>query len=203
MASDIVQANCIVWVEGPSDRIYIRHWLQSLDFDLEEGIHYSIMFYGGRLLSHLTANDPDVEDFISLRRLNRYMAVVIDSDRRNSTARINDTKRRVRDELHAGPGFAWVTKGREIENYVEDNILLQAVASVERRAIKLGRTNEYSKPLTCVDARGKELQPPDKIKVARAVTSMAAHLDVLDLRKQITRLARFIQDANGATTGST
>ena len=27
-ASDLVQANAVIWVEGPSDRIYIRRWLQ-------------------------------------------------------------------------------------------------------------------------------------------------------------------------------
>jgi predicted ATP-dependent endonuclease of OLD family len=26
-ASDLVQANTVIWVEGPSDRIYVRHWL--------------------------------------------------------------------------------------------------------------------------------------------------------------------------------
>ena len=27
-ASDILQANCIIWVEGPSDRIYIKAWIR-------------------------------------------------------------------------------------------------------------------------------------------------------------------------------
>lgn len=30
-ASDILQANCIIWVEGPSDRIYLNYWLASID----------------------------------------------------------------------------------------------------------------------------------------------------------------------------
>ncbi len=54
-ASDIIQANAVIWVEGPSDRIYIKHWIGIVRPDLMEGVHYSIMFYGGRLLSHLTA----------------------------------------------------------------------------------------------------------------------------------------------------
>jgi len=58
-ASDLVQANSIIWVEGPSDRIYLNHWIHALDNSLVEGIHYSIMFYGGRLLSHLSGNDID------------------------------------------------------------------------------------------------------------------------------------------------
>ncbi len=46
--------NGIIWVEGPSDRIYLKNWILLLDENLEEGLHYSIMFYGGRLLSHLS-----------------------------------------------------------------------------------------------------------------------------------------------------
>src|SRR5207248_2410984 len=34
--SDIVQANCVIWVEGPSDRIYVRHWLKRLDEHFSE-----------------------------------------------------------------------------------------------------------------------------------------------------------------------
>jgi len=67
-ASDILQSNCIIWVEGPSDRIYLNHWLHTYDSELEEGIHYSIMFYGGRLLNHLSADDNEIKEFISLKR---------------------------------------------------------------------------------------------------------------------------------------
>lgn len=48
--SDLVQANCIIWVEGPSDRIYLKKWINELEPHLVEGIHYSIMFYGGGFL---------------------------------------------------------------------------------------------------------------------------------------------------------
>ncbi|MBP5126516.1 ATP-dependent nuclease, partial [Pseudomonas protegens] len=58
-ASDLLQANAIIWVEGPSDRIYINHWIHEISPDLIEGIDYSIMFYGGRLLSHLSADDSE------------------------------------------------------------------------------------------------------------------------------------------------
>ena len=67
--SDLLQSNCVIWVEGPSDRLLVNHWLRSVDDALIEGIHYSVMFYGGRLASHLSNEDrtSDVEDFISLR----------------------------------------------------------------------------------------------------------------------------------------
>ena len=87
-ASDILQANCIIWVEGPSDRIYLNYWLKHKRQDLIEGIHYSIMFYGGRLFSHLTAMDQDeleenINDFVSVRKLNRNSVILFDSDKSN------------------------------------------------------------------------------------------------------------------------
>ena len=38
-ASDILQANCVIWVEGPSDRIYLNYWLASMNTGFVEGIH--------------------------------------------------------------------------------------------------------------------------------------------------------------------
>src|SRR5690606_15355840 len=82
-ASDILQSNCIIWVEGPSDRIYLNYWLASINTKMIEGVHYSIMFYGGRLFSHLTALDAEevderIEDFISVRNLNRNTVILFD-----------------------------------------------------------------------------------------------------------------------------
>lgn len=136
-ASDIMQANSIIWVEGPSDRIYLNHWIQAFDPELIEGLHYSIMFYGGRLLSHLSADDPDINEFISLRRLNRYIYIIIDSDRAESHGRLNATKSRVIKEFDKGPGFAWVTKGREIK------IILNKVFWKEQSERYIGMPGRY------------------------------------------------------------
>lgn len=65
-------------MEGPSGRIYVRRWLELLDPTLAEGIDCSVMFYGGKLLAHLTASEEALGEFISLRYLNRASAVIID-----------------------------------------------------------------------------------------------------------------------------
>jgi energy-coupling factor transporter ATP-binding protein EcfA2 len=197
--SDLLQTNCVVWVEGPSDRIYIVHWLSLANPDLQEGIDYSVMFYGGRLLSHLTAHDPEVTEFISLRRLNRYVVVVIDSDKRSAHSRINATKRRIRQEISdgRGPGMVWVTKGRTIENYVPRFVLDAALRSTHpSRKVFADNTDPYS------DVVGKPSPKdsfrPDKIKVAREVCRRwKSGLDYLDLHSTIADLARLIAHANG------
>jgi hypothetical protein len=194
-ASDIMQANSIIWVEGPSDRIYLNNWINNVAPDLIEGIHYSIMFYGGRLLSHLTANDPEVNEFISLRKLNRYISIVIDSDKSKSRDRLNDTKNRVIKEFNDGPGFAWVTKGREIENYIECDLLKQAIRNIHANVKHLTKMNQFDNCLTYENVKGKPAVS-DKVKVAYAVTKNKPNFDILDLKVQVNKMIAFIRAAN-------
>lgn len=194
--SDLVQANAIVWVEGPSDRIYVRHWIELLDPSLIEGTHYSIMFYGGRLLSHLSPNDEDVDDFISLRRMNRSMAILIDSDKISPQKRINDTKARVRDQFdNDGPGFAWITAGYTIENYLPVPLLQTAISETRRDGAPVSYAPaRYENPLAS-EALGFRA---DKVNVARAAVQRWAEGTEwpLDLRARMTALLGLIYAAN-------
>jgi len=196
-ASDLLQANCIIWVEGPSDRIYVKHWLASACPELVEGLHYSIMFYGGRLLSHLSALDPDVDEFISLRRLNRFISILIDSDRKSPDHEINDTKKRVVEEFNQGPGFAWVSQGREIENYICPSLLEAAVKRVHHDAERLENTGPFDTSLVFRTKDGELRKDVDKVAVAREVTGEPAGLDVLDLKEMTQKLVEFIRESNG------
>lgn len=195
-ASDLLQCNAVIWVEGPSDRIYLNHWLRALAPDLIEGVDYSIMFYGGRLLSHLSADDSEVSDFISLRKLNRNVAVIIDSDKRSAQTHINATKRRVSDELGQ---HAWVTKGREIENYVPPALMERALAKVYSRFGQLTAVGQFEQRLHFVErVGGNEFKDADKVKVARAVTEESADFSELDLFARVTSLVEFIRQAGHA-----
>lgn len=121
-ASDILQSNGVIWVEGPSDRNFINKWLEIIDPELKEGLHYSIMFYGGRLLSNLSF---DFEWFnnevIPLLRINRNAFVIIDRDGKTISTKLNETKNRITHEI--GESNSWITKGREIENYLTDKTI--------------------------------------------------------------------------------
>ena len=195
-ASDLLQANSVIWVEGPSDRIYLTHWLNIADPSLIEGLHYSIMFYGGRLLAHLSATDPEVKDFVSLLRLNRCCAVVMDSDRTGPKMAINETKQRVQNELKRLHAPCWVTKGREIENYIPQSTLDAAVLSVHPSVkAPARRRNEFARALA-YKRRGKDIFV-DKVRVARKVVEAAGLPASLDLERRLTELVRFIRLSNG------
>lgn len=194
-ASDLLQTNCIIWVEGPSDRIYLNYWIKSTAPNFIEGLHYSVMFYGGRLLSHLTADDTEVNEFIALRKLNMNLAIVIDSDKPNKSKSINETKKRIKNEFDTGPGFAWITSGREIENYIDSGTLTSSISSVHPSAVLEPIIDQFSDCLQLTNRQGKPF-PPDKIKIANKVVETPPNLEVLDLKKQMVKLVKFIEKAN-------
>lgn len=203
-ASDILQSNAVIWVEGPSDRTYLNHWIKAADGTVKEGIHYTIMFYGGALIRHLSASDDALEDFIKLRDLNRNMAIVIDSDRDSDTAKLKPHAQRLFDEMDGDEELVWITAGREMENYIEGDKVQAAIQQLHPRLFfAQGKTGLYDhafyfyredpkkkgQRLTCKDA--------DKVGIANKVCEAEANLDILDLRQRIDALTGLIRKANG------
>ncbi len=202
-ASDIMQANAVVWVEGPSDRIYIRHWLKAVAPELIEGVHYSIVFYGGGLIRHLSADEDVIEDFIKLRELNRNFAVVMDSDKEGARTNLKPSVQRIKDELGHGSGLAWITQGREIENYIDPDVLQKAIRERHSTIYKgpPSATGPYDHAFYFTRKAGSK--PPesiytatDKVGVAKLIVKEVANLGVLDLKKRIEELAAMIRRAN-------
>lgn len=194
-ASDLLQSNAVIWVEGPSDRIYLKHWIGSCDPSLIEGVHYSIMFYGGRLLSHLSFDDPEVTEFINLRRLNRNSVVMIDSDKKTARTPINATKSRILKEL--GEEHCWITKGREIENYVPVSLMTTVLSNMfSAKFVSLADSETYGHRLHYKTTKGETINEVDKVKVAQIVCNHEADLSELDLKVRITKLVVFIREAN-------
>lgn len=197
--SDLVQTNAVLWVEGPSDRIYLKHWIEQLaPNEFIEGTHYSVMFYGGALLSSLSPLDAEeVDEFISLRNLNRYMAVLIDSDKTSPRARLNDSKQRVISGLRDDPstGIAWVTAGYTIENYVPERILTSAIRTAHPSigARELPDQSRWSNPLT---ASRLGIQQPSKVAISKVATRSWADEWPMDLKKRVQEVIALIRTAN-------
>lgn len=122
-ASDLLQANGIIWVEGPSDRIYIKNWLNKLYPDrFEEGKDYQFVYYGGRLLAHFTACNPtdeEVDNYINILAVNTKAFFVMDSDKTCLEDSLDKRKVHIIQKLDEKHILYWVTKGREIENYLD------------------------------------------------------------------------------------
>lgn len=190
-ASDLFQANYILWVEGPSDRLYILHWLKVAAPELIEGIHFSIMFYSGSLLKHLsvTLNQQEVEEDseekadseldisdsvpepILLRRLNQNFGLVMDSDKKSEAApvgvkwkRIN----RIKNQLESDNLFAWITDGRTTENYTNGEIMTRAAELLHPDYKYITPKSVFDNAFEYFNSSGKP--DYDKVKLAEKYT---------------------------------
>lgn len=139
-ASDLLQANGIIWVEGPSDRIYIKNWLEmQYPKTFEEGKDYQFVYYGGRLLAHYTACNPtdeEVNNYINVLAVNSKTFFVMDSDKSSSKQQLAKRKKHIIQKLEEKHILYWVTKGREIENYLDlsqENIQLGQFDKLEEK----------------------------------------------------------------------
>lgn len=138
-ASQVLQSNVVIWVEGPSDRIYIKHWLSLIAPNYIEGIHYSFLMYGGALLDHYSVFVDDIpivgQEFIDILRTSRYAFLVADKDRTNENTNLKPRLNKITtfiDNLSKSERVYidyYITKGREIENYVDKNKMLGALCN--------------------------------------------------------------------------
>lgn len=131
-ASDITQSNGVIWVEGPSDRLYIKHWLRFYCKEKnlpepKENVDYSFVLYGGSILKHWSPTQ--VNDFITMIKVNRNMYLVMDKDLDFTISQgkfipVNaaSTKARVQLDVEAilpQKDRLWITDGYTMESYIE------------------------------------------------------------------------------------
>ena len=188
-ASDLLQSNGIIWVEGPSDRIYIKRWLEIFtENKLEEGKEYQFLYYGGRLLSQYSAQEET--ELISIITTNRNAAIAIDSDKRRGNESINDTKKRIVQEFKELNMFSWVTKGKEIENYLP-KIALESMLEISIRK-ECGQYNLFPDYVEKYYKNFSHKKVPFANQIKEYITSENS-TDILDLRKQIEMLYKHME----------
>lgn len=140
-ASQILQANAVIWVEGPSDRIYLKKWIDIFSNDeLKEGKDYSFLYFGGTNLASFTALDDIDENLINILSTSRKAYLITDSDCSSQQKRDSDAfkayltsmleRLKVANGVNCGLDSSledyvkvWISEGREIENYICKDLL--------------------------------------------------------------------------------
>jgi hypothetical protein len=94
---DALLANCVIWVEGPSEMFWLRTWLKNympiyrkekgIQCNLIEGMHFSILMTGGSNISHYGFHEGEVsvelieeDELLKVLKINPNPFVIIDSD---------------------------------------------------------------------------------------------------------------------------
>lgn len=145
-ASQILQSNLIIWVEGPSDAIYVKKWISDRSNNsLIDGKHYSFIFYGG---SNLSSHDflSESENIVDFLFTSRYVVVFCDTDCHNqkgfdeskfkervakTISRLESLDTNLSGQKRSLKEFVkiWLTDGRETENYVPINLFKNVLTS--------------------------------------------------------------------------
>jgi hypothetical protein len=103
----------------------------------------------------------------------------------------------LREEFEKGPGFAWVTEGREIENYLDEAQIKEAIQETYPSATSISDFTLYQNTLS-VRLRNGKTDQASKVKVAKHITlNFQADLTKPPtLKKHIKKLVQFICESN-------
>lgn len=199
-ASDLLQSNGIIWVEGPSDRVYINKWIELVDPTLKEGFHYSIMYYGGRILSNLSFDYEAIDrSLIPSLQINQNAFVIIDRDGKRIKPRLNKTKLRIESEV--GLNSCWITQGREIENYLTNKSLTKWLTEKYgfTGTLRLDSDKKLGDIINESFKQGKLDYSLHKNKYSSEIVQYIGrnNLNSLDLQPKITLLIKRIKEWNG------
>jgi hypothetical protein len=130
--SSVFLANCTVWVEGVTDRRYLRRYLDlymQSDANLKryaEDLHFSFVEYGGSNITHWSFLEAD-GDSINVDRLCGKLFLIVDSDNATEGAKADryaEVREKLKDRFYCLPS-------KEIENLLSPEILRKIVSRFE------------------------------------------------------------------------
>jgi ABC-type molybdenum transport system ATPase subunit/photorepair protein PhrA len=217
--SSLFESNASIWVEGPSDALYLRKWLSFLPSakGLIEGIDYTFAFHAGALLDKFFANpeggEPvrDSKHIVNFFDLHPNFFIVADSDGDAAKEIHHAYLQRLVDQLDLVE-VVWVTHGKEIENYLPTWVLERWVTMkarpskqvVKQVANEDARWVPFWRTINQIAAENLRTDYPNKVEFAQWACSQldsppegAAVLGTFDLRSRLERLVSFIRKASG------
>jgi hypothetical protein len=134
--SSVMLANCTIWVEGITDRLYFRKYLEIVQRDqgttYKEDLHYAFVGYGGGNITHWSFLDED--SGINAERVCGRLILVSDQD---------DGKEERHSKLKAALGDSFVLLPvREVENLLTASVLVEVVKEYEGDDVELAPAME-------------------------------------------------------------
>lgn len=128
-SSSIFLSNCTIWVEGISDRIYLKKYLdlyfkhQQIENLYKENIHYSFVEYQGNNITHWNFDvENDSEEQINIKWLSHNAFLIVDNDNAASNPSGKKNLRHNSLEKILNDNF-YKLKYREMENLISLDIL--------------------------------------------------------------------------------
>jgi AAA15 family ATPase/GTPase len=153
--SSLFLSNCTIWVEGITDRLYLRKYLDVYQNSLIsangikskylEDLHFSFIEFQGTNLTHWSFVDEESWEKIKATSISKKIFILADQDTTESNP---NSKKAARYKLlseHLGNNFR-VLKCTEIENTLAENIIEATISEIEgkSKSLKAGLSLAYS-----------------------------------------------------------
>ncbi|EJT6499438.1 ATP-binding protein [Clostridium perfringens] len=146
-SSSIFLSNCTIWVEGITDRLYIRKYLEIYQNEkfkngeikkiYLEDLHYSFLEYSGGNITHWDFLDNTEGDLASMKhsKICRNMMLIADSDGYKDDKDGKKRKRIEELEAYLGDRF-YCLKAKEIENILTPDIIKKSIKKLKDGRVK-------------------------------------------------------------------
>lgn len=192
-ASSVYLANSTIWVEGITDRLYLkvfmRKYLHSLIDErtkiihesLLENFHYAFVEYQGGTLGHWGFDDGDTTERLNASRLCSAAFLIADGDILGKGERAEKLNEELKSRFHLLPS-------KEIENLLPLNVVVKAAQNIFER--------KHSK--TVAGLESTDINKILKQDVANSTYGIGHHLDkCLGLKGKGTTNRRIFSDESG------
>ncbi len=126
--SSLFLSNCSVWVEGVTDRLYLKHYLK-LYCDkhkdkkiFRENLDYTFIEYGGGNIVHFNFDNVDNSNSINAKYINNKIFLIVDNDNPKEGSAKAKRKETYREQLKEN---FYELSVIEVENLITSEILKQ------------------------------------------------------------------------------
>ncbi len=140
--SSVFLSNCTIWVEGITDRLYLRRYLFMYQQSLiesgqivqpfKEDIHFSFIEYGGGNIVHYSFSESDEWGRIKSSRIGNRILLVADTDSTLTDPKSAKALRLRGLKKSLGKNFVQI-EGREIENTLSEKVLIKTLVICSKK----------------------------------------------------------------------
>jgi predicted ATP-dependent endonuclease of OLD family len=136
--SSVLLSNCTIWVEGITDRLYIREYLRIYQLvkykkiKYKEDKHYSFVEYGGNNITHWSFLDNEDDEYpnIDYKKITNKIFLIADYDSENDDSKKNKRFENIKE--HPGENF-YKLDVVEIENLIHEKYLKKIIFYYENK----------------------------------------------------------------------
>lgn len=131
-ASSVFRTNSIIWVEGITDRLFLKQFLQiycsknKIQLPRED-IDYSIVEYGGNNVTHFNFTHSENLENINVKYISERSFVVFDGDNKTK-----ETRKRLIDSIAKNSRHVFDSK--EIENILPVELIIETAKTLLKRS---------------------------------------------------------------------